>query len=320
MEYLSQLFLPISIWLQNSPGWLIDLMQGITFLGNTEFYLLVMPLLFWCIDTSLGIRIGLILLTSGSLNSLLKLVFRFPRPFWVSSQVNNVVVETTFGFPSGHSQNGASIWGLMAIKVNKTWIKILCLILIILIGLSRIVLGVHFTHDVLAGWLVGFLLLFGFVKLEEKVIAWIKEKSIHSQVIGLILVTALLLVPAFLAVNPFDPPVLPEEWLSTAGIALDPFSFETLLTATGALFGLGLGLILQQDNKLTQTGIPIWKLILRYLVGMVGVILFYAGLGAIFPDNISPIAFGLRFLRYVIIGCWISFGAPRMFSWLKLNK
>jgi hypothetical protein len=83
MEYLTQLFLPVSIWFQSGPDWLFTIMKGISFLGNTEFYLLAMPLLYWCIDLTLGIRIGIILLVSGGLNNILKLGFASPRPFWV---------------------------------------------------------------------------------------------------------------------------------------------------------------------------------------------------------------------------------------------
>jgi len=79
MEYLTQFFLPVSIWFQQVMDWLIPIMKGITFLGNIEFYLLFMPLLYWCLDITLGIRIGFILLVSGGINALLKQGFHTPR-------------------------------------------------------------------------------------------------------------------------------------------------------------------------------------------------------------------------------------------------
>ena len=90
MEYLTQLFLPISIWFQQGADWLMPIMKGITFLGNIEFYLLFMPLLYWCLDITLGIRIGIILLVSGGINAILKQGFHTPRPFWVSSRVQGL--------------------------------------------------------------------------------------------------------------------------------------------------------------------------------------------------------------------------------------
>lgn len=175
METFIDLFLPVSTWFQGSPDWLVKFFQGITFLGNTEFYILFMPVLFWCIDTSLGIRIGIMLLVSGGINSLLKFSFQWPRPFWVTTKVHNLAEASGFGFPSGHAQNAAGIWGLLAATTRKSWIRWSAIVVILLIGLSRIVLGVHFTHDVLVGWLVGVLLLWLFLKLEKPIVSWLRK-------------------------------------------------------------------------------------------------------------------------------------------------
>lgn len=320
MEYLTQLFLPISIWFQSAPAWVLTLMKGITFLGNTEFYLLVMPLLYWCIDLSLGIRIGIILLVSGGLNNILKLGFASPRPFWVSPKVQGMVEATGFGFPSGHAQNAASIWGLLAASVRQSWLKILAMLLILLIGLSRIILGVHFTHDVLVGWLVGLILLFIFLKLEEPVKNWFRDNSLGKQLLALVLVTAVFILPALLIISPFNPPPLPEIWVKNMGEQISPYNYEDLLTTSGSFFGLGLGVILLNQTGWFKTGGPAWKLALRYLVGLAGVLALYLGLGAVFPHDISFQAYLLRFLRYTLIGFWISYGGPRVFGWLRLTS
>ncbi len=313
MEILIDLFLPVSIWFQGSADWLVKSFQGITFLGDTEFYLLIMPALFWCINTALGIRIGVMLLVGGSINSILKFTFQGPRPPWVSPDVTPVVEATGFGFPSGHAQNAAGIWGLVAVSVRKNWIRYSALALILLIGLSRIILGVHFTHDVLVGWLVGGLLLWLFLKLEEPVTNWFKRNSLGMQILALIIITALLIIPAVLLVQPFNPPAIPPG-------AANPYSYDGLLTTAGSFLGLGLGVILlNKTGMFSHEGKP-WQLILRYLVGIVGVLALWKGLGSIFPDDISLASYTLRFFRYFLIGLWISFGAPRVFSWLKLTQ
>jgi len=316
MEYLIQLFLPVSIWFQGSPDWLVSIMKAITFLGDTEFYLLVMPLLFWCIDTTLGIRTGIILLVSGGLNSILKFTFAWPRPFWVTPKVDPFVEATGFGFPSGHAQNAAGIWGLFAVTLKKTWMKAVAIGLIILIALSRIVLGVHFTHDILAGWLVGLILLFIFIKVEKPVTTWFKSNSVGMQILALVLATSLLIFPAFLIVDPLNPPQLPADWTPFG----QPYDFEGLFTTSGAFFGLGMGIIFLNLTGMFSAEGVIWKKILRYLVGLVGVLVLYLGLGSIFPDDISYLSFALRFLRYFLIGFWISFGAPQLFNWMKLSN
>jgi membrane-associated phospholipid phosphatase len=319
MEVLTQFFLPVSIFFQDTPSWVITIFKGITFLGNTEFYLIIMPALFWSIDATLGIRTGIMLLVGGGLNSIFKFAFQWPRPFWVTSQVTNLAEGTSFGFPSGHAQNAASIWGLIGTETNKKWIKWFVVLIIFLIGFSRILLGVHFTHDVLVGWLVGGFLLWIFLKLEKPVVGWFKTKTLPVQILALIITTSLLLIPAILIVPPFNPPAVPQVWIEGAGEVIEPYHYEGLLTTAGSFFGLGLGVILLSRGKGFNAQGPVWQRVLRYLLGLIGVLVLYLGLGSIFPDNIDMISYSLRFFRYFLIGFWIAFGAPKLFGWLKLS-
>jgi hypothetical protein len=84
--------------------------------------------------------------------------------------------------------------------------------------------------------------------------------------------------------------------------------------------GLGLGVILLNQYGKSDTKANVWRLIARYLIGLAGVLILYLGLGSLFPEGISSLAYSLRFLRYFLIGFWISYGAPRVFIWLKLAK
>jgi membrane-associated phospholipid phosphatase len=320
MDYLTHLFTPVAIWFQGIPDWVIPIMKRITFLGNVEFYIIIMPLLFWCLDSTLGIRIGIMLLVSGDFNSLLKIGFRSPRPFWVSSEVSGFVKATGFGFPSGHAQSVASNWGLLAASKKEPWIKWPSLLLIILIGLSRLILGVHFLHDVIVGWVLGGLLLLAFIKFEPRVINWFNRSNLGMKLLALVIITALFILPAFALVHPFNPPDIPSDWIMIANEEITPYSYDDILTTAGSFFGLGLGIILFTWNGNYSIGGAIWKKALRYLIGLIGVILLYAGLGSIFPDDISLKSYSLRFLRYSLIGFWIAYGAPKLFSGLKLTE
>src|SRR6185436_699755 len=62
---------------------------------------------------------------------------------------------TSFGFPSGHAQNAATAWIATAFYFKKRWIWTTAILLISLVGLSRVYLGVHFPTDVLGGWVIG---------------------------------------------------------------------------------------------------------------------------------------------------------------------
>ena len=97
-------------FLQGLGDWLVSPMQWFTMLGNEIFYLIAAPVLYWCVDAGLGLRLGLILMFSGSLGGMIKLSLHDPRPYWYSTQVKALSLETSFGIPSGHAMNAASLW------------------------------------------------------------------------------------------------------------------------------------------------------------------------------------------------------------------
>ena len=72
---------PILAWgihliiaIQHSAPWLQAPAQFFSFLGNEEFFFFVLPLLYWCVDVRLGVRVAIILTLSNSVNSFFKLV------------------------------------------------------------------------------------------------------------------------------------------------------------------------------------------------------------------------------------------------------
>lgn len=105
----------------------------------------------------LGILVFLNLAISGGLNQLLKRIIQRPRP-----TEYRLINESGYSFPSGHSMVSAAFYGLFIYLiykyVNNKYIKYglitILTILIISIGISRIYLGVHYTSDVLAGFLI----------------------------------------------------------------------------------------------------------------------------------------------------------------------
>ena len=158
--------------IQSLGGWLESPMRFFTFLGYENFFFLVLPLLYWSVDASIGLRVALILVSSNTLNAIFKLALASPRPYWVSAQVNPLSVETTFGAPSAHAQNAVAMWGIMAYEVRRRWARVVAFVLAILIGLSRLYLGVHFAQDVIVGWLIGGVLLWAFIVFSRPIAGW----------------------------------------------------------------------------------------------------------------------------------------------------
>ena len=164
-----------------SPG-LDGFMGAVTFLGTIEFYILFIPVLYWCVDQKLGLRVLFILILTDVPASSFKQLLHEPRPYWLGG-VKALADETTYGIPSSHASNTLAVWGLIAATVKKSWLWTLSIVLILLIGLSRLYLGVHFPQDVLGGWLLGLLMLFVFIKYESRFLAWWKQKTIRYQIL-----------------------------------------------------------------------------------------------------------------------------------------
>ena len=113
------------------------------------------------------------LIISTFLNLFLKNIIQRPRPDEL-----RLIVETGYSFPSGHSMVGMAFYGFLIYLVYKYLknkkLKVILIsffsVLIILIGLSRIYLGVHYTSDVIAGFLISICYLIIFTSLVKKYI------------------------------------------------------------------------------------------------------------------------------------------------------
>jgi membrane-associated phospholipid phosphatase len=316
---------PIIFWFQNLGDWLTPVMQFFTFLGTEEFFLLVLPSLLWCVDIGLGVRVGMILLASNGVNSILKLVFGMPRPYWVNPKVKALSTDSSFGLPSGHAQTALAVWGRIAAWINRTWATFFFTALILLISLSRPFLGVHFPADTLLGWILGGILLALFLIFDKPVSQWLSRLSVTRQSVLALLISVGfiglgLLVSAATANRP-----VPIEWINRAVAApgsegIDPLSINGIFSTAGTFFGLAVGAaLLYQWDGFNVRGLR-WQRVLRYLVGLLGVVILYLGLSAIFPGGDDFVANLFRYLRYGAVGFWVAYLAPRTFVILRLSS
>ncbi|HKJ26078.1 MAG TPA: phosphatase PAP2 family protein [Anaerolineales bacterium] len=327
LDTLFDLSINLTYWLQGLGPWLTPVMRFFTFLGNEEFYLFVMPVIAWVIDYDLGVRVGVMLLLTSNLNEMLKLSFRMPRPYWVNPEIGNVASPAGgYGFPSGHAQNSAAIFGIMAATLKKKWFTVVVIFTVFMIGLSRIYLGEHFLADVLGGWLVGGLILWIFLKLYSPVKEWFAKQTIARKIAtAFILSLVLIAITALILAVPSNYQV-PAEWLANAHTAypeeeLDPFTIKNSITTSATLFGLMTGIIWTQ----TSGGFAAhrgawWKRVLRFLVGIIGMVVIWLGLDLLFPDNGDLLSYLLRYLRYGLVGLWASGGAVWTFIKLRLAE
>ena len=145
------------------PVWMGEIMRDITALGGTA----VLALLSLSVIGYLALlrRYGLVLLILVSvggamlLNFLLKMGFDRPRP----DLVPHLTQAYQTSFPSGHSMSSAATYltlGAMLARVQpqlrlKIYFLALAIALMLLVGFSRVYLGVHWPSDVLGGWAAG---------------------------------------------------------------------------------------------------------------------------------------------------------------------
>ena len=88
MQSIFNLGLDFIVELQSVGKWPTFPMEAFSFLGTEMFYLITLPLLYWCVDSALGLRVAAILMISGAVNNALKLTCQGPRPYWISTQVD----------------------------------------------------------------------------------------------------------------------------------------------------------------------------------------------------------------------------------------
>lgn len=151
-----------------------NVVKILTSLGSALVIIILTIVLFIAIKNkkiAISVVINLIVITI--LNNLLKIIFLRPRP-----DVNNLILESGYSFPSGHSSTSMAFYGyliyLIYKYVNNKKIKIPLIIflslIIVAIGLSRIYLGVHYASDVLGGFLLAIVYLIIFITIANKYI------------------------------------------------------------------------------------------------------------------------------------------------------
>lgn len=259
-------------------------------LGGAAAFFLVLPALFWCMDYKLGVRVAVVFSISAMANSFLKEFFAQPRPFNLDPGVG-IGTASGFGLPSGHAQESLVFWGSLALGVRKRWFWAGASVLIVLVGCSRVYLGVHFPTDVLAGWAVGGILLWLYAMLWPAMENWILSRNTLMQV---------LLV---LAVPP--------------GLLLLHVSGVTVLQL-GLLLGIGFGVLVRSLYLSFPTRCTPVRALLRYGIGMAMLVGLLGLLRGIYPARETAGFLVMSFFHSAVNGLWISLGAPWLFRLLKL--
>lgn len=154
--------------------WLTKIMKFITNFGGFYIFPIICAIALVCVkDKKIGTTMIINLIFIAGTNLLLKNIVQRPRP-----DGYRLISETGYSFPSGHSMISTAFYGLLIyfvfINIKNKKIKytlcVLLSILIVLIGFSRVYLGVHYASDVIAGAFVSIAYLVCFIHIYNIVI------------------------------------------------------------------------------------------------------------------------------------------------------
>lgn len=309
--------LDFAAWLQHY-SWLAPAMKALSFLGNEEFFLLLLPLIYLSFDARRGARLGALLLFGDAFCNLFKLAFHAPRPYWIDKRIAPLSPETSYGFPSSHAQNAAAVWPFLLNEKRRAPLIFLAALIVCGIAFSRIYLGAHFVTDVVGGVFLGVLWLLIFARLSPRIEAWAKTRDLKTQIGAALGVSVLLFLLGFALQSALASTRDAAAWTQfTNGEAR---SLAALAARCGALFGLGTGVALMRKLAPFEAKGAASTRIARFVLGVAVLLLLYAGLSKVFPSGENGIALFFRALRYALMTLWISFLAPLFFLKIGLAR
>jgi len=298
------------------------IMKTASFIGTPEFFLILIPFIYWSIDRHVGIRAILVVFFFEFINASLKLLFHQPRPYWIGDlkDFGDAGGEGTYGLPSGHSGRSLALSGYLSTQIKRNWFWAIAVFYTFLVAFSRMYLGVHFPQDVLGGWLLGLLAIWAFAKWGDAAREWLAEKSVSTQVLLGFLVAMGMVLTGFIVRFIISGTPDPVEW---SPYNADARTVTHFFTISGAVFGAWAGYALMRQYARFNAKGDLAKRGIRYLLGMLFLLVFFFGMdiafAAITPDE-STLGYILRFIRYGFSLFWATFLAPWLFLKFKLAE
>ena len=236
-------------------------MSLVTRLGEETFFMVAALFVFWCVDKRRGYYLLAVGFTGTLINQWLKIVCRVPRP-WVRDPHFTIVESARDGaagysFPSGHTQSAVGVFGGVARFTRRWWLRCVCLVLLVLVSVSRMYLGVHTPADVGVSFAVTAALVLLLYPLIESTL-WFPGRM--YVILGVLLGVS----GAFVELFPFPADV---DAANLAGAVKNAWSMA------GAVGGMLLACLF--DNRLLQfpNRAPWWGQLVKLLGGLVLVVL-----------------------------------------------
>ncbi len=264
-------------------GFGVKLASFISMFGEELVLILVLGFLYWSYDKKIGRKVGLSITMGLVWNPLIKNIACRRRPYFdnegikclkpVDSSASIYDVKAQgWSFPSGHSTNSTIAYGSLAYFFKNTAVRIICVILPLLVGISRFCVGVHYPTDVLCGWILGAVIVF--------LMPWLLDRAKRKWLLYLVIFIVSLAGCVWSRTNDY-------------------------YTGIGMMAGFFLGDLFEEKVVRFENTRVWWRMILRVLLG--GAIYFAVNtlLKMPFPDTVlqaeNALGYSIRAVRYCIV-------------------
>lgn len=248
------------------------LFRLISFLGEQYLLIIVLLSIYYLCEKKIGQKIVYAMITTLCLNNTIKGLVKYPRPFVYDETLkpaeNAIGTATGYSFPSGHTQNATTAFSAIALSFKNKKATISCIVIIGLVGISRLFLGVHYPKDVIFGLLFGLFssfLSFYLYKLFDK-----DQKKIHI----MYLITLIVFFPFIFIfwTNDYNNLVLLRDFYISYSLSI----------------GLILGMILENKFVNFEKSTLLKTNLLRLLGSALSALIVYLGLKLLFSSKIFP--------------------------------
>ena len=279
----------------------------VTHFGEETIFIVLGLLFFWCINKKEGYYLLSIGFIGTVLNQFLKLFFRVPRP-WVKDESFTIVESaraeaTGYSFPSGHTQSSVGVFGAIARWEKNKILKTLCILLCVLVPISRLYLGVHTPLDVGVSVGIALALIFGFYPIIKKGFENDKTMRIVLLIMTVLSAGLLLFVLAYKFPEDVDANNL------ASGI-------KNAYKMLGCTLGIYIGFEVDRKYINFKTEATFWAQVIKYALGLLILLGIKEGMRA--PLNLifggSFIADGIRYFLIVIFPAIVW---PLTFKWFS---
>jgi hypothetical protein len=182
--------------------WLTSVFYVLTQFGNLEVLVLLLPLAYWLLRRRFFTRFILLLLFTVTFDGLLKEVLQDPRP-----DPANIIGEGlvgTFSFPSDHVALATAYWSLLAFELQRWWVTVTTIAIILAVGASRLYMGMHDLDDVPPSIAIGWLIALALHHAQPLVARLVNDTPRRTLILAATLATPLALLGSFAGLSPSD--------------------------------------------------------------------------------------------------------------------